>query len=46
MKFKNKHPGVEIIVENKFVLEQVKKSTDYEEVKEIKKPVEKTEKKK
>ena len=33
MEFKNKHTGVIIKATNKFVLEQIKKSADYEEVK-------------
>ena len=37
MKFKNKHTGVIIKVTNEFVLEQIKKSADYEEVKTEKK---------
>lgn len=37
MEFKNKHTGVIIKVTNKFVLEQIKKSADYEEVKVEKK---------
>lgn len=34
MKFKNKTTGVILEVTNEFVLEQMKKSTDYEEIKE------------
>lgn len=34
MKFKNKNTGVIIDVTSEFVLEQIKKSTDYEEIKE------------
>jgi hypothetical protein len=44
MKFKNKITGVIVKVTNEFVLEQMKKSTDYEEVKEIKKEFSKSEK--
>ena len=33
MEFKNKHTGVIIKVTNEFVLKQIKKSADYEEVK-------------
>lgn len=36
MKFKNKQTGVILDVINKFVLEQIKKSNDYEEIKEVK----------
>lgn len=34
MKFKNKTTGVILKVTNEFVLEQMKKSADYEEIKE------------
>ena len=34
MKFKNKTTGVILEVTNEFVLEQMKKSADYEEIKE------------
>ena len=35
MKFKNKNTGVILTITNEFVLEQMRKSTDYEEIKEI-----------
>lgn len=48
MKFINKNTGVILEVTNKFVIEQMKKSVDYEEFKEVpKEPIKslKTEKK-
>ena len=41
MKFKNNNTGVIIDVTSVFVLEQIKKSTDYEEIKEVKKSTKK-----
>ena len=55
MKFKQINTGVLLETNNEFVIEQLKKSADYEEVKQFtkkeekpveEKPVEKTEKKK
>jgi uncharacterized protein YkvS len=37
MDFKNKHTGVILKVTNEFVIKQIKKSADYEEVKVEKK---------
>lgn len=44
MKFKNKTTGVIIEVTSEFVLEQMKKSADYEELKEVRKETPKLEK--
>lgn len=44
MKFKNKTTGVMLTVTNEFVLEQIRKSTEYEEVKEVRKEEPKIEK--
>lgn len=43
MEFKNKHTGVILKITNEFVLEQIKKSNDYEEIKIEKKSSKKKE---
>ena len=37
MKFKNKTTGVILTITNDFVLEQMRKSNDYEEINEVRK---------